>query len=106
VGLQFEDFCIDCDRYDYVNLFAYEDHRTFEVRLLEGTVDAETICNWITIHARFMDYVKGFSFDDLHCWLAGDVRHVLSALVEIIDDVDLVDWLVKRIEVFSPGSLN
>jgi hypothetical protein len=97
-GDEFRSFCGDYDRYDYVNLGAYYTFKTLEVRLLEGTVDAKTICNWIAIHARFMDYVRNHSFDDLDLILSGDRRHVLSALADIVGDDDLMAWLTDRIE--------
>jgi hypothetical protein len=97
-GSEYRSLCCDYDRYDYVNLGAYYDHKTIEVRLLEGTVDAGTICNWIAIHARFMDYVKNHSFDDLDLILSGERHHVLSALADIVGDDDLMSWLTDRIE--------
>jgi hypothetical protein len=97
-GEGFRSFGLSYERYDYVNLNAYSSHGTFEVRLLEGTVDAKTICNWVAIHARFMDYVKNHSFDDLDLILSGDPHHVLSALVDIVGDGDLMAWLTNRIE--------
>jgi hypothetical protein len=97
-GTRFDEFCGWFDRYDYVNLRAYYDHKTIEVRLLEGTVDAKTICNWVAIHARFMDYVRNLSFDDLDLTLSGETHHVLSALADIIGDGDLIDWLTNRTE--------
>lgn len=104
-GTRFNEFCGWFDRYDYVNLMSYTDHGTFEVRLLEGTVDAETICNWVAIHARFMDYVRKLSFDDLDLLLAGDVRHVFDALTRIVDDSDIMAWLRVRIRHYHPGRI-
>jgi hypothetical protein len=97
-GDGFLSFVCAFDRYDYVNIGAYGCHKTIEVRLLEGTVDAGTICNWIAIHARFMDYVKNHSFDDLDLILSGDRNHVLIALTHIVGDADLMAWLANRIE--------
>lgn len=94
----FRSFGYGFERYDYVNIGAYSCHKTIEVRLLEGTIDAKTICNWIAIHARFMDYVKNHSFDDLDLILSGDRHHVLSALADIVGDDDLMAWLTDRIE--------
>lgn len=95
----FKDICYDFDRYDYVNINAYNRHTTFEVRLLEGTVDAETICNWITVHAQFIDYVKNLSFSELEYQL--DNKRVFSTLVKIVDNTNVTDWLAKRIKEFS-----
>ena len=42
----------------WVNFSAYNKHRTFEVRLHEGTLDGEEVCNWIKAHATFMDWAS------------------------------------------------
>lgn len=100
-GHSFRSFVDQRDRYDYLNLTAYFRHNTFENRLLEGTCDAEIICNWITIQARFMDFVRLLSFDEIDHFLAGNTQHVLSALTTIIDETDLSDWLAGRIARFN-----
>jgi hypothetical protein len=105
-GANFKEFSHNYDRYDYVNLSAYSHHNTFEIRLLEGTVDAETICNWVSIHARFMDYVRDISFDDLDLFLAGQPRHVFSTVAKIVDEIGINDWLACRIRNYSPGCLS
>jgi len=103
-GVTFDRFWNHFDRYDYVNVAAWHSHRTFEVRLLEGSVDPTVICNWVTIHCRFMDYVKRLSFDDLDVFLSGNTEHVLSAIAIIVADTDgnsyLSDWLTERIQSF------
>lgn len=100
-GTTFKNFCGHFDRYDYVNLSAYRAHGTFEVRLLEGTIDAETVCNWIAIHARFMDHVERLSFDDLDLLLSGDVHCVFDALIKIVGDPGLMAWLRGRIDNYN-----
>ena len=102
----FQNFSRHRDRYDYVNIGAYNTHVTFENRLLEGTIDAETICNWVTLHARFMDYVGVLSFDDLDHLFSGRPKHILSALIRVADESSLSDWLVTRIDEHSPGALD
>ncbi len=104
-GLSFASFCRGSDRYDYVNLMAYPIHCTFEVRLLEGTVDASTICNWVSLHARFIDYVKELSYDDLDYAFAGQPKHIYSALLKIVDDSALTGWLCERVNHHSPALL-
>lgn len=99
-GRQFGNFWSNFDRYDYVNIGAWHTHKTFEVRLLEGTIDSTVICNWITIHCRFMDYVKRLSFDNLDLLLSGNTNHILSAIAVIVGDTDLSDWLAERIRTF------
>lgn len=90
------------DRYDLVNMGAYYDHRTFEVRMLEGTVDAEVICNWITCNCRFIDGVKDMTIEQIdECFgsRAGYDSYRDRAFVEIariVDDCELVGWIRSR----------
>ena len=108
----FSSYASCSERYDYVNLYAYDCHKTFEVRLLEGTVDAETICNWITIHCRFIDAVKDLSFDEMSEMFHAGHTAQFRALVNLIGDTDLTDWLATRARrighrpLRGPGSVN
>lgn len=108
----FESFASSQDRYTYFNLYAYCDHHTFEVRLLEGTLDAETICNWIAIHAQFMDYVKELSFEQLRSQFNCNTNIQFRVLVDLINDAGLIDWLAARARYIGrrplrgPGSVN
>ena len=97
----FEEFSWGYDRYDYVNIGAYRQHNTFEVRLLEGTVDAETICNWVAVHTRFIDYVRDLSFDDLDLFLGNDREDALSGVAKIVGETSINDWLARRIRDYS-----
>jgi hypothetical protein len=111
-GRSFDDFVSCCDRYDYVNLRAYKYLKTFEIRLLEGTIDAEMICNWITIHCRFIDAVENLSFDEISEMFHMEHTVQFRALVSLIDDTDLTDWLATRARQIGyrplrgPGSVN
>ena len=84
------------DRYDTVNFGAYWDHTTFEVRMLEGTVDPDTICKWVTIQCRFMDAVKDMSFDELDEIFNDCYEDNLETLATLIGDAELIDWLESR----------
>ena len=98
-SVSFTEFCERRQRYDYINVFAYLDHKTFEVRLLEGTLDAETICNWIMLHCRFIDKAKELSFAGLRRRFANKTpQERFTALVELIDDRELMTWLARRIQ--------
>ena len=85
----------ESERYDYLNVVAYDDHNTFEVRLLDGTLDADTICNWVALHARFIDRVHNMSFADIRA-MGITYDQQFSSLVELIDDTPLMDWLAVR----------
>lgn len=95
--------CYNGSRYDYVNLEAYYAHRTFEIRLLEGTLDANIICNWIRIHTSFIDYVKTKTFDELDELFGRSVTvdEALANIISIVDDVELGAWLVSRLKEFD-----
>lgn len=43
-------------RYEWVNFAAYDKYKTFEIRVHQGSIDAKQICNWIRIHALFIDW--------------------------------------------------
>ncbi len=84
------------DRYEMINFAAYWDHNTFEVRMLEGTVDPDTICKWVTIQCRFMDAVKDMSFDELDEIFNDCHEDNLATLADLIGDAELIDWLESR----------
>lgn len=105
----FLDWCLDNDRYDYVNTGAYDEHGTFENRLLEGCLDSNDICSWVTIHCRFMDYVKGFHFNDLDQLFNKHPRHIFATLAGILDNRKLANWMAARSRQYErplrgPGS--
>jgi hypothetical protein len=54
----FEDFADNQSRCEWINFQAYNKHRTFEVRLHEGTLDAQRICNWIKAHLAFINWAS------------------------------------------------
>lgn len=92
---------MNTDRYDMVNFGAYWDHTTFEVRMLEGTVDPDTICKWVTVQCRFMDAVRNMSFDELDEIFDGSYEDNLNTLSTLIGDAELVDWLDARRAEFN-----
>lgn len=87
---------LDCERYEMVNLTAYHDHKTFEVRMLEGTCDAETICNWITLHCRFADAVKDLSFEEIDARFSGSRHRQFEVLSDMLHDDGLIGWMKRR----------
>lgn len=87
---------VDCERYEMVNFTAYHDHRTIEVRSLEGTVDPETICNWIAVNCRFIDGVRDMSYAEIDDLFGDDADSYFEGLSTLIGDDDLIDWLRGR----------
>ncbi len=94
-GTDFRSYSYDADRYDYLNIVAYGDHNTFEVRLLDGTLNIDTVCNWLALHARFIDRVHNMSFAEIR-ELGSTRSKQFRSLVELIDDAPLTDWLAHR----------
>ncbi len=79
-----EYFVAERDRFDAINWRAFLVHGTIELRLLNGTLDSELICNWIKAHTRFIDFVTKQSIDDLYLFFCGDDYYQFTALTEII----------------------
>jgi len=107
----FSNWCLDNDRYDYINTGAYNQHITFENRLLEGSLDANDICSWITLHCRFMDHVKKLHFDALDQFFDKPPRAIFTALAGIFDNTELTNWMASKSRQYEqplrgPGSAN
>ncbi len=81
------------DRFDCINWRAYMVHGTIELRLLNGTLDSEHICNWIKMHTKFIDCVKSMSTVDIELMFDGSIFYQFSALTEIIGE-DLSSFYV------------
>lgn len=52
-------------RYNFINWSAYTYHKTVEIRGHHATLDSDEVCNWVTAHTRFVDFVKDCSESDL-----------------------------------------
>jgi len=50
-------------RYAWVNLRAYEEYSTFEIRLHHASLDGNEICNWVKAHIRFVDWATTIGYD-------------------------------------------
>jgi hypothetical protein len=95
-GWEFMQFASNQERYTHINFNAYEAHSTFEVRVLEGTLDPEVICSWITLHCKFIDAVRDMSFRDLRLMFNYRPRRKFRSFVNLIGDVDLTNWVADR----------
>jgi hypothetical protein len=84
------------DRYYMVNLESYLDYKTIEVRMLEGTVDPKTICNWIIANCRFIDTIKQFTFDEIDALADVTGRRKTTNFYNLIGHTDAVKWLKRR----------
>jgi hypothetical protein len=93
---RFSDFARKQCRYEYVNFAAYTKHKTFEVRLHHGSIDAKEICNWLRIHSVFMDWAASMSFTKVKNRLLGKTKEELhDYIMQICKDAgydDLVEY--------------
>ena len=62
-------------RYEFINWRAYNTHSTVEIRGYQGTLDAKEICNWISAHLRFVDFVSGLSIHEIDALFSGKKAH-------------------------------
>lgn len=83
------------DRFEYINWRAYLVHGSMEIRLYQGTLDATEICNWIKIHAMFIDSIKSLAFSDIATKFGGNIYKQFEALTVIIGN-DLADYWAKK----------
>jgi hypothetical protein len=54
------------------------------------------LCNWITVHCRFIDAVKDMSFEDLRTMFNHRARRKFRSFVDLIGDTDLTNWVADR----------
>jgi hypothetical protein len=74
------------DRFEFVNWRAYLVHGSFEVRSHEGTLNGPVVCNWIKLHARFIDCVSAMSIDEIDDRFSGTVETQFAAIKEFIGE--------------------
>jgi len=95
-----EDFVEQRDRFEFVNWRAYLVHGSFEVRVYQGTLDAVEICNWVKLHAQFIDKVKHLSYGGLTARLPYEkmrqAEGFITCLESLLDDADLVAYWARR----------
>ena len=91
-----EDFVEARDRFEFVNWRSYLRHGSFEVRLYHGSLNAREVCNWIALHARFMDAVKGMTYDEIDAKLGGNIRTHWPALCDLLGDFNLLDYWRRK----------
>jgi len=59
-----DEFCSHRCRDIWANWQAYRWHKSLEIRLHEGTFDADKIVNWIRAHINFIDWASATGYDD------------------------------------------
>jgi hypothetical protein len=58
-------FCEDANRYEFINIAAWPQHNTIEIRGLQGTLDKRLITNWIIAHTSFADFAANSTYAEL-----------------------------------------
>lgn len=79
-----EDFAEMRDRFEFVNWRSYFRHNTVEVRFLHGSLDPTEICNWVKLHALFIDAVKDKTYRQLNRLFGTKVITYWAGLCQII----------------------
>lgn len=98
----FNEFCGIQGRYQWFNLAAYCEHRTFEVRLHCGTLNADKVINWVKAHTRFIDAISDMTVDQVEQTFAGrTVSELFRIIAELWDDEDLTRFYENRANEFG-----
>ena len=87
-----EDFAEMRDRFEFVNWRAYFRHGTVEVRFLHGTLDQDEICNWVKLHALFIDAVKDKTYRQLNRLFGTKTSTYWTGLCQIIPPALIEYW--------------
>ncbi len=67
------------DRGIWVNWCAYRQYRSLEIRLHEGTFDADKVCNWVKAHTTFVDWASNTGYNDVKEIMAVcDIKDLLT----------------------------
>jgi hypothetical protein len=68
-------------RYEWFNVAAYTKYKTFEIRLHQGSINTDQICNWIRIHALFVDWAVSKTCAEVIAALEGADREDFMAQI-------------------------
>ena len=74
------------DRFEFVNWRAYLVHGSFEVRFHDASLNPNIICNWIKLHARFMDHVSMMTLDEIDAMFGGTAESQFTAMSNFIGE--------------------
>ena len=89
-------------RYNWINLQAYGKFTTFEVRLHQGSVDENEVCNWIKAHTRFVDWACSVGLAGVREALDGKDSHELFDFIknEVWRDDKLSTYYSDRADLY------
>jgi len=90
------------DRYDWCNIYAYGQHRTFEIRCHEGVNDSKSVNDWVVAHARFADAMSETSVGRITRTLGNKkITELFRELRAIIKDDSISEHLKGRHRRYS-----
>ncbi len=69
------------EKYRWLNIGAFSVHKTFELRVHSGTMNATKVKNWVKANLRFIDAVADMTIEEITSLLAGTEVH--TQFVEI-----------------------
>jgi hypothetical protein len=86
-------------RHTWLNLKAYGEHSTFEVRLHHASLDEEEISNWVKAHIRFTDWATTLGYARIKEILAyGTLEYQFKVIAcEAWQDEKLRDYYAKKV---------
>jgi hypothetical protein len=85
------------DRFEFVNWRSYLVHGSCEVRSHAGTLNAEEVCNWIMLHAKFIDLASGMTIEELAEKFGGTPAKQFSYFEDCIGS-ELADYYSDKSE--------
>lgn len=86
------------DRYLYLNLQSIFYHGSIEIRLHQGTTDAEKIWNWLQLHRKFILHLLGMNIADIMKLYEKEGQ---EAFWKIVKNKKLEAYYKARIEGFG-----
>jgi hypothetical protein len=91
-----EDFAESRDRFEFVNWRSYLRHGSIEIRMYRGSLRAREVCNWVILHACFVDAVKDMTFDEIDEVIGATTRKNWIGLVNLIGNPNLLDYWCRK----------
>ena len=103
---EFKQFVYDFggEKYRWMNIGAYNRHKTFEIRHHGGTMNATKVKNWVKANLRFIDAIVDMTIEEITSMLSGaDVYTQFAAISKIWggeDSTELADYYKGRASHF------
>jgi hypothetical protein len=85
------------DRYCFFNVAAYRKHGTFEIRLFNGTLDANKVTMWAAAHLYFVDRAKSLSAETTARLSTMSARDAFNVIMRDAPR-DMRLWLESRVD--------